>query len=311
MIDQSQWIRAQRPAKTPVSADLAYGVFIDEERDPDGALRPYLIVLLSNRECPFTCLMCDLWKNTLDSTSRPEDIITQIDRALAANPQARGIKIYNAGSMFDVRAVPESALEIVADRIAGLGPVIVESHPAFIGASAKAFNEKLGGTLQVAIGLETVHEPTLASLNKQMTLDDFDHGVTYLHDRGIASRAFILVRPPGQSEIEGVEWALRSLEHAARLKIECAVLIPTRLGNGALDVLARAGKFEQPRLISLETVLRVGLESYPGRVFADLWDLETFVRCAACDPVRINNLREMNRTGRPVPPTPCYQCLTP
>ena len=44
-----------------------------------------------------------------------------------------GMKLYNAGSFFDPRAVPEADYDAVAEALAGLSRVIVESHPALVG----------------------------------------------------------------------------------------------------------------------------------------------------------------------------------
>ncbi len=44
------------------------------------------------------------------------------------------MKLYNAGSFFDPRAVPESDYDDIAAQLVGLERVIVESHPALIGA---------------------------------------------------------------------------------------------------------------------------------------------------------------------------------
>ena len=43
------------------------------------------------------------------------------------------MKLYNAGSFFDPRAVPDADYEGVAAALAGLSRVIVESHPALVG----------------------------------------------------------------------------------------------------------------------------------------------------------------------------------
>ena len=43
------------------------------------------------------------------------------------------MKLYNAGSFFDPRAVPDADYDGVAAALAGLSRVIVESHPALVG----------------------------------------------------------------------------------------------------------------------------------------------------------------------------------
>ena len=65
---------------------------------------------------------------------------------------------------------------------------------------------------------------------------------------------------------------------------------------------------------SLETVLEYGLRLAKGRVFLDLWDLETMDPketdrvengCPDCVPLRLERLRVMNLTQRPVPSVSC------
>ena len=62
--------------------------------------------LLSNRECPFRCLMCDLWKNTTTDASPDGAVAAQIEYALARLPPALHVKLYNAGNFFDAQAIP-------------------------------------------------------------------------------------------------------------------------------------------------------------------------------------------------------------
>ena len=85
-------------------------------------------------------------------------------------------------------------------------------------------------------------------------------------------------------------------------------LIPTRAGNGALEELARGGQFVPPTLATLETALAEGLATRRGRVFADLWDLNAFSRCAACFPARQERLAKMNLSQRIEPDIACAVC---
>jgi len=67
---------------------------------------PVATIFLTNRECPWRCVMCDLWKNTLIDSVPLGAIPSQIDYALARLPAARQIKLYNSGSFFDTQAIP-------------------------------------------------------------------------------------------------------------------------------------------------------------------------------------------------------------
>src|SRR5260370_339314 len=49
---------------------------------PGGRSLPTTTIFLTNRECPYRCLMCDLWTNTLDATVPKGAIAAQIRDAL-------------------------------------------------------------------------------------------------------------------------------------------------------------------------------------------------------------------------------------
>jgi radical SAM enzyme (TIGR01210 family) len=279
----------------------------EEEADGRGALVPTGVVLLTNRECPFTCVMCDLWVNTLDGSVRAGAIPTQIRRARASLPRIRQIKLYNAGSYFDPRAIPPADDPAIVDALAGLGHVIVESHPAFLegahGERCRRLRDALaegGATLEVAVGLETAHPDVLVRLNKQMTLASFDRAAAFLRDQGVALRVFVLLQPPFLAPDESLAWACRSVDYARDAGAAVCTVIPTRGGNGALEALG----FTPPRLAALEAAVEYGLARGGMRVFADDWDLARFFDCR-CSAARADRLRAMNRTQRIAPPVEC------
>lgn len=254
-------IVSARPAKNPVDPRRPYAFHVEPERGADGRVDAVATLFLTNRECPLHCLMCDLWRNTTDDRVPLGAIPAQIDYALSQLPPARHIKLYNSGNFFDPQAIPPEDFGEIARRVRGFRTVVVENHPRFCGDSCWRFCEMIETELEVAVGLETIHSPTLERLNKQMTVDDFDRAVENLLSHGVAVRAFILLRPPGQNEDEGIEWALRSIEHAFARGVRCCSVIPVRGGNGILEQLAASGQYTPPRLASLERVLEQALRS--------------------------------------------------
>jgi archaeosine synthase beta-subunit len=301
-------IVALRPAKNAVDPYRPYHFSVEPERTAAGNVDDVATIFLVNRECPWRCLMCDLWKNTTGQSVPAGGVPAQIDYALARLPPVRHLKLYNSGNFFDTRAVAPADHAAIAERVGRFATVIVENHPKLCREPCLRFRDLLGTTLEVALGLETVHPDVLPRLNKSMTLDDFARAVEFLLKGGIAVRAFILLRPPYLSEAEGVEWAVRSLEYAFSLGVGCCSVIPTRGGNGAMERLQAAGAFAPPRLHSLELSLEAGLALGRGRVFADLWDAERFYDCSACGPARVARLNEMNLTQRLPPPVVCGAC---
>ena len=295
---RDRWILQRRGPKASLDAFRPYAFLWEEE--PGSAIEtlalPTATIFLTNRECPFRCLMCDLWQNTLDHRVPSGAIAAQICYALERLPAARCIKLYNAGSFFDPQAIPPEDLPEIAALVRGFDRVIVECHPAFLrgeyGQRALRFQAGLRGQLEIAIGLETVHPPTLEKLNKRMTVEEFRQAAEFLKRHNIDLRVFILLRPPFQSESEGVEWACRSLDVAAECGARVCSIIPTRGGNGALEALGKV--FQPPGLRSLEAAMEYGLLLRQCLVFADLWDLEKFYDCD-CSPERAARLSEMNR----------------
>ena len=133
------------------------------------------------------------------------------------------MKLYNAGSFFDPRAVPEDDYDAVAADLAGLSRVIVESHPVACrradepGSSTRCsvIRRRHGAAaLEVAMGLETAHPDALERLHKRMTVDGFLRAADRLESLGVALRVFLLVSPPFVPDAEQDEWLLRSIDVA-------------------------------------------------------------------------------------------------
>lgn len=305
---RDRWILDLRPAKNAVDPWRPVDFLLEQEPDQRGALVDVATLFLANRECPFRCLMCDLWRNTLDETVPAGAIPAQIRFALERLPSARHIKLYNAGNFFDPRAIPPADYPAIADLLSGFERVIVESHPAFIGDRCLRFQDLLAGELEVAIGLETAHPETLDRLNKRMTLADFRAAAEFLARHGVALRVFILIRPPFMTEADGLEWACRSLEFSFDCGAEVCSLIPTRAGNGSLEALQRRGEFWPPSLVSIEAALDFGVGLRRGRVFVDLWEIDRVRSCDICWPERLARMERINHTQQRAAPVPCAAC---
>ena len=310
------WILDRRPPRNHHDPQRPYHFLIEQERAESGEVAEVATIFLTNRECPWRCLMCDLWRNTLTERVPAGAIPAQIDYALARLPPARQLKLYNSGSFFDPSAIPTADYPAVAERARRFERVVVECHPALVGKACLRFRDLLldGGSnnpttqLEVAMGLETAHPEVLARLNKRMTLKQFSRAAQFLRSHDIDLRVFILVKPPFLNEAEAGDWAERSLDFAFDRGAAVAALIPTRPGNGALEALTGRGQFSPPKLSSVEKAAAYGIALRRGRVFADLWDLEKFSECGACFPARLERLREMNLTQSVKPPIKCASC---
>ncbi len=298
------------------------GVIVEDERTADGSRARMATVLLTGRECPWRCTMCDLWTFTTVSDTPVGAIPAQIAAARASlrdNPvRITGMKLYNAGSFFDPRAVPDADYEAVAAALAGLTRVIVESHPALVGARVDRLLAALVRqreahalpALEVAMGLETAHPVALDRLNKRFTVKRFAQAANALETRGVALRVFLLISPPFIPVHEQDDWLLRSVDAAFSCGASVVSLVPTRPGNGAIDALAARGSFRAPGLDDIERSVALALthaRDY-GRVFVDLWDLQRFAHCQQCFASRRDRLHAMNLEQRVLPQSACLNC---
>jgi archaeosine synthase beta-subunit len=319
------WILAQRGPRNAVDSWRPSAFLIEEEPDDSGAIVPVATIFLTNTECPWRCVMCDLWRNTLPEPTPPGATPAQIEYALeqlrAPHPGSarlsgdswmaaapRHIKLYNAGSFFDPRAIPPQDYLGICDQLRGFDRVIVECHPALVGDSALRFRDLLSGQLEIAMGLETANPAVLEKLNKRLTLGQFRAAAEFLRVNRIALRVFILVQPPFMSPVESLHWAERSIDFAFDCRAAAATLIPTRGGKGAMETLAASGDFAPPALATLESAMDYGLRLQRGRVFADLWDLPRSIDCSSCAAARVARLGAMNRSQTLASPVRCAAC---
>ena len=268
--------------------------------------------------------MCDLWRYTTVTDTPSGAIAAQIASAratlLSEREPVTGIKLYNAGSFFDPRAVPVQDYDAIAESLEGLSRVIVESHPALIASRVNrlmaAFtrcNETSGTAiaLEVAMGLETAHPVALDRLNKRFTLEQFTRAARTLAESGIALRVFLLISPPFIADAEQDDWLVRSLDAAFSCAASVVSLVPTRPGNGAMEAFTAAGLFRAPNLEDIERTFTLALTHARGRgrVFIDLWDIDRFTHCACCRAPRRDRLQAMNLGQRVLPTVSCTSAV--
>lgn len=304
-------ILAARPARNVLDVDRPYEFLIEPECGADGSIEDVATIFLTNRECLFRCLICDLWKNTTVESVPVGAIPRQIDFALERLPAAQHIKLYNSGNFFDAKAIPKEDWRAIVERVRGFKSVIVENHPKLCGNGCFEFRDMLTEhdvELEIALGLETVHPEVLPQLNKQMTTEDFSRAAESLQGTGIRLRTFILLRPPFLSEEEGVEWAMKSVEFAFDQGVSCCSIVPTRAGNGIMEQLENNGLFASPQLSSMEIVQERGIQLGGGRIFMDTWDAQQFATCPNCAEARIQRIAGMNLSQQVAPRQTCETC---
>ncbi len=306
--ERTRWILERRGPRKAVQTDRPYAYFIEQERLRSGKIAEVATIFLTNRECPWKCAMCDLWRNTTVASVAPGEIPKQIRFALGQLGLASVLKLYNSGSFFDAGAIPREDWTEIADLCHGFEHLIVECHPALIDERVLEFKRMLTGSFEIAMGLETAHQGALEAMNKRITTHDFKRAAAFLKQNGIQLRTFLLVHPPFVPKNEQSDWLCRSTRFAFDAGSDVIGLIPLRAGNGAIEELIKLDLAEEPAFRELEGAQETGLALAHGRVFADTWDLKRFARCRECLPARAERIHRMNLTQRTEASIRCSFC---
>jgi archaeosine synthase beta-subunit len=311
-----QSVRASRSRKEHVDPNTPIAVWNERECGGESDCVDVTTVILVGAECRFACTMCDLWKHTLDHATPPGSLVRQLDAGLAKVPKAQWIKLYNASNFFDPYAVPTQDLPEIARRCSGYDRVIVENHPRLLKPTITEFAGMISGKLEVAMGLETINPESLSLLNKESTLDDFEHACRWLIKKQVDVRAFVLLQPPGTFQAESIEWAVASVGFAMEHGARHVSLIPTRGGDGLMIQLEQLGEFRPPSANQLELALDQSLHLAKENkarcvVTADLWDWASLRgHCEVCSSARKLRIEQVNLSQQelPMPDLSCPCC---
>lgn len=291
----SRTIVGLRPQKNKVNPFVPYHFLHEEEPGLSGNIETVNTIFITGKECAFKCLMCDLWKNTLDEAAPFGATVQQLDYALQRLPQADVIKLYNSSNFFDTKNISPKEYPAIAERLVQYKRVVVENHPKLCNKYCLEFNDMIDGRLEVAMGLETIHPGILPKLNKQLTTEDFKQAAKFLNEHDIDVRAFILLNPPYITDVnENIAWTLQSVQFAFECGVARCTIIPVRPGNGVMDILQQENFYQPPTLAMLEEVFEKALSLKQGQVFADTWEIGFLSECPICFDARKKRLEKMN-----------------
>ncbi len=236
--------------------------WLEKERVGDEIV-PCLTIILKTPGCKWAriegCTMCGFQRDSdLDVSQR--DIINQLVYALENQQEFNMIKIFTSGSFFDTMEISPKTREEIFRRLGGVKFVVVESRPEYI--SENVFeNLDYDFQLQVAIGLETADdEIRLKSINKGFKFTDYRRAVRILKRENVGVKTYLLLKPPGLTERESIDDAVKSMEKIKKLT-DIISLNPCNVQSGTVvERLWRSGLYRPPWLWSVVDVLKKGYE---------------------------------------------------
>ena len=127
-------ILAARGPRAAVDPAKPYAFFVEPEaicHGGHGSLEDVATIFTTNPECPFRCLVCDLWKYTTPRSTVAASVADQVEWALARLADANSgnhaphVKIYNAGSFFDTGSISLYDRARIAKAMLGRGWMFV------------------------------------------------------------------------------------------------------------------------------------------------------------------------------------------
>ncbi|HII15003.1 MAG TPA: archaeosine biosynthesis radical SAM protein RaSEA [Nanoarchaeota archaeon] len=266
------------------------------------------IIVLKTNGCSYgKCSMCGFFKHCARNVTSA-DLAAQFDGAIKEG--VKELHLLGSGSFFDDKEVPEEFQRYVFERIneeKALKRIILESRPEYITEKklemikAKA----VGKEVCIAIGLESRNNRIRNKvLKKGIGIGAFEKVAERMAQYGIGLQAYILVNPPGLTEKDAVEDAVRTAEYVFCMgkklgaKVKAAFQPAFIARDTDLEKLFEAGKY---KLINLWAVLEIIKRTHKmGNISAGL-DTEGLADyypkgCARCDAAIREAITAFNAT---------------
>lgn len=223
----------------------------------DGRVAESTTVILRTRGCRWNrCVMCGYAQEGADASA--EDIIAQFRSILERVEGAELVKIYTSGSFLDPAEVPEAArLEILRSlRDMDVRRLVIESRPEYIDRPAL---EQILSFLDVEIGIGLESSSDLVRMhliNKGFTFFDFRRAADLIHSLGGRVKTYLLLKPPGLSEMDSINDAIRSARDAEPYSDIISLNLCNVQRNTPLERMWQRGGYRPPWLWSAVEVLR-------------------------------------------------------
>ncbi len=240
-----------------------------------------LCIILKTNGCAWSrsasggCTMCGYYNDRAEEPVTEQDIIAQFDYAinkhkeLLENKEEKiAIKIFNSGSFLDDNEISEDAQKYILERTAkieSIKEIVVESLPGYItDQKLKMVKERIEEKyLEFGIGLESANffiEKNI--INKPFDFNAFLKINEKIHKHALATRAYLLLKPPFISEIQAIVDTCQSIQFCVNANVETISVNPVNVQENTIcKGLYQVKAYKPPSYYSLFTVLRTVLNN--------------------------------------------------
>jgi len=232
----------------------------------NGKIINTLNIILRTAGCKWArksgCSMCGYINSSTYNVTK-DNLINQFEKAYSKYKKDRSfcVKIFNSGSFFDEKEVPEEVIKYIVKKIkddARVELLSVESRPEYI---RKSKIEKITDTLsnfEVGIGLETVNNNIREEcINKNFSYNDFLDGVKKINTLGGNVKSYLLLKPPFLTEKESLIDGISSIKALNKLDISKISINPCNVQKGTIvNEMFKSNEYRPPWLWSLVEILK-------------------------------------------------------
>ncbi len=216
------------------------------------------------------------------------------------------LNIFNNGSFFNGAEVPAEARRSILRLVGGnrhIRKLLVESRPEYITDEVIQETRALipDTELEVAIGLETADDVRRTiSINKGFSLHRFAQAARTIKRNQVGLRAYVLLKPPFYSELEGISDAISSISTAFSLGVDTVSLEAMTVQKYTLiEYLFNHGMYRLPWLWSIVEVVQS--TAHLGRVVVGLFQFfpspdSVPHNCPLCNDEFMNAIVQYDRT---------------
>ncbi|MHA2407658.1 MAG: archaeosine biosynthesis radical SAM protein RaSEA [Candidatus Ranarchaeia archaeon] len=240
-----------------------------------------IVMVVPTRGCSWAfseaggCSVCGYINDSSYEQPIPEDrILREIDNSLSQVDSNKPIefKLYNSGSFFDEKDVPEKLRTKILGKIkknSGIFKLSVESRPEFLINNLKVVKETKKMLepiqLEIGVGLESSNNTILKDCwNKGFSIEDYKQSVQIVRSLNIRLKSYILIKPPFLTEKEAINDAINSSCDAINIGTNIISFNPCNIQNGTLvNHLHKQDRYQPPWIWSVLYIVKTIRDKFP------------------------------------------------
>jgi len=239
-----------------------------------------IVMVVPTRGCSWAfsdaggCSVCGYINDSSHDQPIPKKrILKEIDHSLSQIDSNKSIefKLYNSGSFFDAKDVPEKLREKILEIIRNDNRIFkfsIESRPEFIIDNLEVVRDtkrKLEPIqLEIGIGLESSNDTILKDCwNKGFSVKDYKKSVHQIQSLNIRLKSYVFIKPPFLTEIEAIVDAIKTARDTIRIGTDAVSFNPCNIQSGTLvNYLYKQDRYQPPWIWSVLFIVKTIRKEY-------------------------------------------------